>query len=191
MQQPRISINLASEPFRGDRPVLVAAGVAAVMLAALLGVLVTIVVRERDAAAESRALIAQVQARVRATSAEQARLEAQLRLPENSAVFNRSVFINSLLVRKGISWTRLFEDLERVFPGNVRLVAVRPYLTGDSRVQLDMVVGAQAPEPVVLLLQRLESSEMFGSTALISSQPPSQNEPLYRFRVSVNYAQKL
>jgi type IV pilus assembly protein PilN len=191
MQQPRIQINLASEPFRGDRPVLAASAVAAVLLVGLLGVLITIIVRERNAAAETREQIARVERSVRTVSAERARLEAQLRRPENAAVVDRSVFINSLLVRKGISWTRLFEDLEKVFPGNVRLVAVRPYLTGDSQVQLDMIVGAQAAEPVILLLQRLESSDVFGSTSLISSQPPSQNEPLYRFRVSVNYAQKL
>jgi type IV pilus assembly protein PilN len=114
-----------------------------------------------------------------------------LRQPANSAVIDRSAFINSLLLRKGISWTRMFEDLEKIFPGNVRLVAVRPYLTADNLVQLDMIVGSQTAEPVIVLLQRLENSSTFGATSLLSSQPPSQNEPLYRFRVSVNYAQKL
>jgi type IV pilus assembly protein PilN len=85
----------------------------------------------------------------------------------------------------------MFEDLEKVFPGNVRLVAVRPYIADTGLIQLDMVVGAQTPEPVIDLLRRLESSTMFGATALLSSQPPSQNEPLYRYRVSVAYAQKL
>jgi hypothetical protein len=54
-----------------------------------------------------------------------------------------------------------------------------------------MIVGSSSAEPVVELLRKLESSPVFGSTTLISSQPPSQNEPLHRYRVSVNYAQKL
>ncbi len=191
MQTPRIPLNLASEPFRRDRPLLVASAATAVLLIAVLILQITIVLREREAARESRELSGAIQAQLRSVSQEQAKLEAQLREPANAAVIDRSAFINSLLLRKGISWTRMFEDLEKIFPGNVRLVAVRPYLTADNMVQLDMIVGAQTAEPVIQLLQRLESSSTFGATSLLSSQPPSQNEPLYRFRVSVNYAQKL
>jgi len=54
-----------------------------------------------------------------------------------------------------------------------------------------MVVGAQSPDPVIELLKRLERSPTFGATSLLSSSPPTQNEPLYRYRVSVSYAQKL
>ena len=54
-----------------------------------------------------------------------------------------------------------------------------------------MVVGSQSPEPVIDLLKRLENSTLFGATSLLSSQPPAQNEPLYRYRLSVSYAQKL
>ena len=85
----------------------------------------------------------------------------------------------------------MFADLESVFPASVRLVAVRPYLTADNQVQLDMVVGSASPEPVIDLIKKLESSHVFGATALLSSQPPSQNEPIYRYRLSVSYAQKL
>jgi type IV pilus assembly protein PilN len=104
---------------------------------------------------------------------------------------DRSVFLNALILRKGISLTKLFEDLERVFPGSVRLVTIRPYVTGENLIQLDMVVGSQAPEQVTDLLKRLERSNIFCAVALLSSQPPTQNEPLYRYRVSVSYAQKL
>ena len=119
------------------------------------------------------------------------RIASQLRQPANTVVFDRSIFLNQLLQRKGISWTRLFSDLEAVFPSTVRLITVRPYLTANSEVQLDMVVGASSPEPVIDLIQKLENSPVFGATALLSSQPPSQNDPLFRYRVSVSYAQKL
>lgn len=187
----RIPLNLASEPFRKDRPILVASAVTALLLLAVLLMQVRIIASEREAARESREMMAAIEQQLRTANAEQAKLNAQLRQPANSAVIDRSAFINSLLLRKGISWTRMFEDLEKIFPGNVRLVAVRPYLTADNLVQLDMIVGSQTAEPVIVLLQRLENSSTFGATSLLSSQPPSQNEPLYRFRVSVNYAQKL
>jgi hypothetical protein len=53
-----------------------------------------------------------------------------------------------------------------------------------------MMVGAEATEPVVDLLMKLEGSDAFGATSIHSSLPPSQTEPLYRYRLSVSYAQK-
>jgi type IV pilus assembly protein PilN len=192
MSAPRVflPLNLASEPFRKDRPVLAASAATAVLMLGVLALLVNIILVEREAAAESRAQLAAVDAQLRAAAAEQARLEARLREPENAEALNRSVLFNALILRKSISWTMLFSDLEKVMPGNVRLITVRPYLGGDNAVQLDMVVGAQSPEPVIELLRRLESSPAFGATSLLSSSPPTQNEPLYRYRVSVSYAQK-
>ena len=187
----RIPVNLSNEPFRRDRPLLAASAATAVLLLVVLGLLISIILREREGASESREMLARLNQQLAGINTQIARHEADLRKPENSAVLERSYFINTLLHRKGISWTRMFADLENVFPHNVRLVTVRPFVTGDNRVQLDMIVGSQTPEPVIDLLLKLEGSPLFGATALVSSQPPSQNDPLYRYRVSVNYAQKL
>jgi type IV pilus assembly protein PilN len=187
----RIPLNLSSEPFRKDRPILAASVATAFLMLVILGFLVTNILRNRDAARESREAMAETESQLKRINSEYSRLEAELRKPENSAVLERSAFINSLLQRKGISWTRMFEDLDKVLPGTVRLVAVRPYVTGDNAVQLDMIVGSQSPGPVIELLRRLENSQVFGATSLLNSSPPTQNEPLYRYRVSVNYAQKL
>ncbi len=191
MSRIKIPVNLASEPFRRDRPVLVASAVAALLLVAVLAMQLTTIMSQREAGKESRETLASLEARISQLDQEQARIQNELRQPDNAAVLDRSVFLNLLLQRKGISWTRMFADLENVFPGHVRLVTIRPYVTGDNRVQLDMIVGSPEPEPVIDLLKRLETSPLFGETSLVNSQPPTQNEPLYRYRLSVNYAQKL
>lgn len=193
MSPPRVHLplNLASEPFRRDRPILAGSAATAVLMLAVLAMLVMLILEQRELAADSRAQAAAVDAQLRAVSAEQARLEALLREPANAEVLDRSALFNALILRKSISWTLLFSDLEKVMPGNVRLITVRPYLTAGNEVQLDMVVGAQSPDPVIDLLKRLERSPTFGATSLLSSSPPTQNEPLYRYRVSVSYAQKL
>lgn len=193
MSPPRVHLplNLASEPFRRDRPILAASAATAVLMLALLAVLVMLILEQRELAADSRAQAAAVDAQLRTVSAEQAQLEALLRQPGNAEVLDRSALFNALIFRKSISWTLLFSDLEKVMPGNVRLITVRPYLTAGNDVQLDMVVGSQSPDPVIELLKRLERSPTFGATSLLSSSPPTQNEPLYRYRVSVSYAQKL
>lgn len=191
MKPVRIPLNLASEPFRRDRPLLVGSAVAALLLVVVLVLQVVTIVREREAASEARALLASLNRDLAGVNQQMARLEAELRKPANAEVLQRSAFLNVLLQRKGISWTRMFADLEEVFPHNVRLVTVRPMVSGPGAVQLEMVVGAQAPEPVISLLKALEGSPLFSRTELLSSAPPTQNDPLYRYRVSVSYAQKL
>lgn len=191
MKTPRIPLNLASEPFRRDRPLLVGSAFAALLLILVLVLQVMTILREREVAAEARQTLAGLNREVAQVNQKIAALEAGLRKPANAAVLERSAFLNILLLRKGISWTRLFSDLEEVFPHNVRLVTVRPMVTDASDVQLEMVVGAQAPEPVIQLLKELEGSPLFSRTELLSSAPPTQNDPLYRYRVSVSYAQKL
>jgi len=190
-QTPRLNINLASERFRTDRAILVASAIVSVALVVLLGFLSAAIHRQRDAARESRAHIAVLQQRLRGVQAEEAKLRGELRQPANESILDRSQFINTLLQRKGISWTRMFGDLQEVMPPTVCLVSVRPFATGDNRIQLDMVVGSKAPAAVIDLLKRLEDSPLFGGTSVQGEQPPSQNEPLFRYRVTVNYAQKL
>lgn len=188
----RVPINLASEPFRRDRPVLVGLSALAIATALLLGVQAMRIVSERHQAAATRVEINRLSARIRTIDAEQNRLNATLRKPENAAVLERSVFLNTLIERKAISWTRIFADLEKVMPYNVRLVSVRlPDVNTQNEVLLDMFVGAKEVPPVLEFLKRLEASPQFGPTSVLNSAPPSQTDPYFRFHVSVRYAQKL
>jgi type IV pilus assembly protein PilN len=64
-------------------------------------------------------------------------------------------------------------------------------MDSQQNVALDMIVGAQTPTPVIEFLKHLESSPRFGPATVHNSAPPTDNEPLYRYRVSVKYAQQL
>jgi Tfp pilus assembly protein PilN len=187
----RIPINLASQPFRRDRAVLVASGALGILLALLLVFLLSLNNLEGVQVAETRREIAQLETRLRALSAQQARQDAILRQPENAEVLERSLFLNALLFRKGISWTRIFADLEKVVPYNVRIMTIRPSVAGPNQVSLDMTVGADALAPVIDLLKNLEGSPSFGQVYSHSVLPPTQTDKLFRCRVSVNYVQKL
>jgi type IV pilus assembly protein PilN len=187
----RIHINLASEPFRRDRPMVFATTLVAVLLTGVLGMLIYLAMAERERSAESRQMLDRLERQLQAISAEEAKLQAVLREPENAEVLDRSVLLNSLLSRKGVSWTKIFSDLEEVTPYNVRLVQVRPQISPTNQVSLDMVVASQSVEPIREFLMKLEASPVFGANTIQNSLPPSQTEPLFRYRVSVNYAQKL
>jgi type IV pilus assembly protein PilN len=188
----RVPINLASEPFRRDRPLLVGSAVLAVALTLLLIYQVLTIVSERRQAADIRIAIDRQSAQLRSIAAQQGKLNATLRMPVNSEVLERSLFLNTLIQRKAISWTRIFADLEKVMPYNVKLVSVRlPEVDSNNQVLLDMVVGAQTVPPILELFKKLEDSPQFGNTSVQSSAPPSQTDPFYRYHVTVTYAQKL
>jgi Tfp pilus assembly protein PilN len=188
----RIPINLASDPFRRDRPMLVASAACAVVLLLLVAGQIFLILGARSSARDVRVSVEQLDRRLRSINAEQARLEQTLRQPENSSVLERSLLLNSLVQRKSISWTKIFADLESVMPDNVKLIQIRlPQITTQQEVLLDMTVGSQEGPPVIDFLKRLQDSPLFGSVNVHSTAPPSQNQPLYQYRLSVNYAQKL
>jgi Tfp pilus assembly protein PilN len=187
----RVPVNLARHPFRRDRPVLVASSVVAVLLLGTLIMLVVLAINERNAARETREALTQVNRRLTSISTEQATLNRQLRKPGNEVVLDRSILLNTLIQRKAISWTRIFSDLGTVLPENVRVIAIRPQVNGQDQLFLDMTVSATSPEPVIAFIVKLESSDAFGSTAVSGIVSPSQTDPTYRYRLSVNYAQKL
>ena len=187
----KIPINLASEPFRRDRAMLVASAAVAVLLVVSLAVLITLANADSAQLADVRKEVAQLRTQIAAASKQQAEFEAVIRKPENAQVLELSVFLNTLLSRKGISWTRILADLEKTMPPNVKMLNIQPYVTGRNQMCLSLQVGSESPEPVIQFYKALESSDLFGGVTQNVYQPPSQAEPLYRYRFTVNYAQKL
>jgi hypothetical protein len=186
-----VSVNLASEPFRRDRPFVLSAIGVSTLLAGLLSWQVTIGMIERDSRGALDGQIAVTGRQLMTLRADVAKLQAAARDPRFAEAVDYSMFLNGLLRRKSISWTRIFEDLEGVMPHDVRLIAVRPQVNLDNQILLDMTVAAQAPEPVVELFTKIEASERFGSSAVSTWVPPSQSETQYRCRLTANYAPKL
>ena len=121
----RAPINLASEPFHQDRALTAISYVLAGLLSILLMFLITMIYTQRRQMAGERAEVARLDAQLRELTDDRTKTDSTLRKPENAVVFERNVLLNALIARKGISWTRIFSDLENVLPGNVRLIAVR------------------------------------------------------------------
>ncbi len=49
-----------------------------------------------------------------------------MRQPQNASVLEWSMLINTLIYQKAISWSRLFADLEKTLPYDVKVVAIHP-----------------------------------------------------------------
>jgi hypothetical protein len=190
-------INLASQPFRAERAQTALLAAVCAALAVSLAVLGGLILHERSEAFGLRRQLNTASAELRKLQSEQARFSGVLNKPANADVFATSVFLNEVIARRGLSWTRVFRDLATVMPQNMRLLGVRlPQTaadegTGTNRVQLDMQVGTTQQDAVIGLLKSLEKSNLFGAATLVNQSPPTQNDPLYKYRVTVSYAQKL
>ncbi|MDP9170951.1 MAG: PilN domain-containing protein [Acidobacteriota bacterium] len=187
----RVPINLSREPFRRDRPVMVASLAAAALLVISLAILLSAAVAERQQSAQTRATLDAVNKQLTRMRAEQVRLDAQMRQPANAVVLDRSILINDLIRRKSISWTRIFSDLQTVLPPTVRITVIRPQVNSRDELSLDMTVESESPDQVIAFISKLEGSDVFGSTEVSTFSPPTQNDAFYHYRLSVNYAQKL
>jgi Tfp pilus assembly protein PilN len=187
----RLHINLAREPFRRDRPILIASALTAAVLLVSLVVLISLALSERNVSIQAQSELNNLNRQLATIHSEQAKLDREMRLPGNEIVLDRSILINTLIRRKSISWTRIFSDLATVLPHNVRIIAIRPQVNSRDQLSLDMTVAAETPEPVIGFIAKLEGSDLFGAVTPSGITPPTQNDPIYRYRLSVTYAQKL
>lgn len=191
------AINIASQPFRQERAQNAAMALICVGLTCSLLVLVSLILHARGQAADLRRGIEAQSAELRNLHRQESQFSGVLANPENADIFARSVLLNEMIARRAVSWTRVFEDLETVMPPDVRLIGIRsPQVaaeegTGVNRVQLDLVVGTNQPSGAIDFLKRLQASSLFGAAKVERETPPNQNDPLYKYQLTVAYAQKL
>lgn len=192
---PGPSINLASKPFRQERAqnaaLILVLAMSVILLAALSGVAAF----RFSHAQQVRRQMALDSARLGLLQLDQRRYSELLARSQNTDVFSWSVFYNQIIARRSISWSRVFDDLASVLPDHMRLVGIRsPQVStegaGTNHVQLDLVVASDQPEALIIFLKHLQESDLFGSAKVMSRIPPAQNDPEYKFRVLVAYAQR-
>lgn len=171
----RLDINLASQPYEDARQFWMRWGTAAIAVAFLTLMLLTITARgwvyarqDRRAMAETRALIAD-RDRIRADA------EAFLNRPENRNTRDTSQFLNELIERKAFSWTRVLENLEMVMPARVHLVGINPQLNEDNQLGLKMTVAGDSRERAIELAKHMEESGRFAETNITGERSTQSN----------------
>ena len=187
----RIPINLASQPFRHNRALLIGSSLLAAILIATLVLLIQMARTDLHSTQEYRRQLATAQKQLEMIQKDQTAINRELLDPQKATVLEYSVLLNKMLLQKSISWNRIFADLEKVVPYNVRVLQIRPQLDSRNRIYLQMVVGSDTQEHLAGFLQKLEASDKFGATMVTSIVPPSQTDPIFRYQLSVIYAQKL
>jgi Tfp pilus assembly protein PilN len=196
MNAQRTGINLASQPFGRERAEMAVLAALCSVLTISLVVFLALIIQDRRQVSTLRKSIRSQQQQLTALDRQQNQFQGVIARPANADVFSKSVFYNQLIARRAVSWTRVFDDLERLMPPTIQLVSLRlPQVAAENEgdrnhVELVMLVGTQQPQAILTLTKRLQESSLFGPVEFSSQTPPTQNDPLFRFQLSVPYVQR-
>lgn len=188
----RLKINLASQPYEDARHFLT-------QWLAVLGVLFLIAVVLSYAVItrwhQYRVMSSNIarERQILADLENKQRLDvAILNKPENMDVRERSEYLNNLILRKEVSWTKIFTDLEKMMPAHLRVLAVQPKVE-DGQIMINMQLGGDSRERAAELVRRMEKSTVFHNayvTTEVDAQAaaggPAQGDPM-RFQVTAEY----
>jgi len=189
----RVDINLATRPYEDAGPLWLRWGGALAVLGLFTLILLYSLLAGWAAARKDRSLIALREQQIAARDQERAKAEAILNLPENRSTRDRSQFLNDLFRRKAFSWTKVFEDLERVMPARLHLVSIRPAMTPDNELEIKLVVAGESQERALELVRKMESSQRFQQTQIQqwSTQPGQTPGDNVQFDISAVYVPDL
>jgi type IV pilus assembly protein PilN len=157
----RININLASNPYEVAREYTRRLTMLIAALAVLTVGLVGYILYQRSHTRDIDKQIAAVKQEIAGLDAEKAQAQAILSQPQNRDVADQSQFLNQLFVRKSLSWTRVFTEMEKLMPPNIHVVSMKPEFNRDNQLVLKVVVVTSARDKAVELVKRMEKSPHF------------------------------
>ena len=171
----RIDINLATRPYEDSRQFWIYWGTGLALLGIATALLLFMTVTGFMRARGDRTQIAKLEQQIAAYNREKAQAEAVLNQPQNRELRDQSRFLNELFERKAFSWTRVFEDLEQVMPAHLRVVSIRPNVSGDNNVTLKLVVGGESQVQAIDLVRKMENSPHFKQPRITHEEAINDN----------------
>jgi Tfp pilus assembly protein PilN len=169
----RLDINLATHPYEDAREFWARWGLGVGVLGLLTLVLISLAVHGWVKAGRDRQSIRHLEQQIEEKDRERAQAQAFLELDINRSTRDQSQFLNGLIQRKAFSWTRVFEDLERVMPTSVHVVSLKPELSDQNQLELEMKVAGDNRAGPIELVHRMEGSTHFQGAQLTSENTDS------------------
>ena len=167
---PHFDLNLSTRPFPAYRLINLALGLVFVALLVISVWQSWGFVRFSSMARDIRD--DEQNARVEAESSGQhaAALKSRLDRPEETAKLNEIGFLNGLIARKDLSWTRLFSNLEDMVPESVHLLGLRPDVKETGAVVLNFEVVGRSIADISRFIEALERSPEFENVVVSVEQ---------------------
>jgi len=170
----RLDINLATHRYEDAQQFWVRWGTGLGLLLMATIALLIVTISGWNNARQDRNKIAELQSKIAERDKERADAEALLNRPENRSMRDKSQYLNELIARKAFSWTKAFEDLERVMPPRIHLVSIQPELNDDNQLAIRMVVAGDSSDRAIELVRRMEDSQHFRETRIETYGAASQ-----------------
>ena len=164
----RIDINLSSQPYQDSRRFWTYWGTGLGLLAVVTGLLLYFTVTGFIRAGHDRQQIAKLKSDIAAYDQGRSQSEAILNQAQNRTMREQSRFLNELFQRKAFSWTRVFEDLERVMPAHLHVVSIHPDVVSDNDAEIKLTVGGASRDQALDLIKKMENSKRFKQTRIES-----------------------
>ena len=164
----RLKINLASTPYENARRFYVQWGFLLIILVALTAFLVAAATRTWRADHALSRSIAEERDRLQKLNEQEKADLAILAQPQNSDVRDHSQALNALIVRKSFSWTRIFNDLEKMMPTQLHVVSIAPQLSPSNQLQIRMMVAGSSRDKAIQLVQNMEKAPDFQNAQIVS-----------------------
>jgi Tfp pilus assembly protein PilN len=186
----RLNINLASQKFEDVRQFYVRWSMAIGFAALLMLLLIGLAWINFAGSSKSSQRIKQLQAEIADLQKQRAAAEAISNLPENHDITAQKNYWNRQINRRQLSWTQLFNDLQRIMPARAYLNSVHPEVTADNRLRLTLVVMGDTHDNGLELQKKMERSERFRSPQITmeTRQKQQNNEgQLYKFDIVTYY----
>ena len=186
----RLNINLASQKYEDVRR-FYARWITAIGLTALLTlVLMFLAWRNYRDSSDSGARIKKLQEEIASLERERAQAEAISNRPENHDVTAQKNYWNRQIMRRALSWTQLFNDLQRIMPPRAYVSSVHPEITPDNRLKLSLEILGDKHDNPLELVQRMEKSERFRGPKLNSdtwTKDQKTGTTLYKLDIETYY----
>jgi len=186
----RLNINLASQKYEDVRRFYMRWGTAIALAAVLTLALMFLAWKNYSDSSATSASIRKLQDEIASLQKLQAQATAISNLPQNHDVTAQKNYWNRQIMRRALSWTQLFNDLQRIMPARAYVSAVRPELTPDNRVKLKLEILGDKHDNALELLQRMEKSERFRAPRLLSDTSTKEQKTgamLYKLEIETYY----
>lgn len=164
----RLNVNLATRPYEDVGRFLLRWGSLTLALALVtVGLVYYSIHNWRESSDVNRQIARMHDEMNRLDQAREAAI-ATLNQPENKAVADQSKFLNNVIQRKALSWTRIFMDLERIMPNQLHVVSITPELNQQNQLLIHLQVAGESRDRAIDLVRRMEESPTFRQAQLHS-----------------------
>jgi Tfp pilus assembly protein PilN len=182
------SWNFARRPFRDERPIFAAIGIALALGLLLCAANLHLYWKFSKQVGGTRARIGWLEARRERASGAAEEAKTALDGYKLSALAQESTGLQTIVRARRFSWLALLARLERTLPTDVRLARLSPRFDSADSVFIDLAVLGRNPDSVVRTLAALSKDPAFRAVELRSEASPEKGVPEgYSFQIALRY----